>query len=600
MLPSVRPLVRQRTAAGLYGSSRTGSQITAAYSRYSVAHWLSRSRLTDRCAMPSFRSPHALAAPARLRGQRRSPINAPLDQQGPDDAGHLDGQGHGDQHLRLARQHPRQPRARWCAALTGPADHRTRAEDEQTPDGPLAHLRDCAEPLLAAGRFLQGRQPEPGGEVAPGPEALRRGHEGRDRGGRDRTDAWDRHQPARHGVGLRALGDLGIQRLDLRLQGLEGADQHFQDGASAFRYGGVRILDMGDHGIGVRDALGKYVAVLGQMPAQGVDALRALAHQEITGAEHDPIRLLLLAFHRHEAHARALGGFADRLGIRPVVLLPLHVRLDVGRRDQAHGVAQLAELTRPVMRPGAGLHRHRAGRLGGEECEHLRPHQALAEHHTAGRVCPVRLENPLRNIQSDRVSLSHGCLLKWSVDTTTLARRCRQGASIPSRPLEVKNGTLGTLERLEGSSLTVRLDGADRRAVHFELKDYAHVDHGYAATIHKAQGVTVDRTHVLASSFMDRHAAYVGLTRHREGVELHWAREDLRDRAGLKRVLSRERAKDTSLDYQAGFAERRGIDMSKAATPEMVKRQRDSVPAHSVPARLEARLAERQSQSQEG
>src|SRR4051794_9221733 len=58
---------------------------------------------------------------------------------------------------------------------------------------------------------------------------------------------------------------------------------------------------------------------------------------------------------------------------------------------------------------------------------------------------------------------------------------------------------------------------------------------------------------------MDRHAAYVGLTRHREGLELHWAREDLRDRAGLDRALSRERAKDTTLDYQAGFAERRGI-----------------------------------------
>src|SRR4029079_9454892 len=36
-------------------------------------------------------------------------------------------------------------------------------------------------------------------------------------------------------------------------------------------------------------------------------------------------------------------------------------------------------------------------------------------------------------------------------------------------------------------------------------------------------------------------------------------REDLRDRAGLDRALSRERAKDTTLDYQAGFAERRGI-----------------------------------------
>src|SRR4051812_5820843 len=93
------------------------------------------------------------------------------------------------------------------------------------------------------------------------------------------------------------------------------------------------------------------------------------------------------------------------------------------------------------------------------------------------------------------------------------------------RSLGVKNGTLGTLERLEGSSLTVRLD--DQRTVPFDLKDYAHVDHGYAATIHKAQGVTVDRAHVLASTHLDRHAAYVGLTRHRESVDLHWAREDL-------------------------------------------------------------------------
>ena len=129
------------------------------------------------------------------------------------------------------------------------------------------------------------------------------------------------------------------------------------------------------------------------------------------------------------------------------------------------------------------------------------------------------------------------------------------------RSLGVKNGTLGTLDRIEGSSLTVRLDGADGRAVSFDLKDYAHVDHGYAATIHKAQGVTVDRAHVLASAHLDRHAAYVGLTRHREGVALHWAREDLSDRAGLDRVLSRERAKDTTLDYQAGFAERRGITL---------------------------------------
>ena len=49
---------------------------------------------------------------------------------------------------------------------------------------------------------------------------------------------------------------------------------------------------------------------------------------------------------------------------------------------------------------------------------------------------------------------------------------------------------------------------------------------------------------------MDRHAAYVGLTRHRDGVALHYAREDFASPAALVRVLGRERGEgDTTLDY---------------------------------------------------
>ena len=124
------------------------------------------------------------------------------------------------------------------------------------------------------------------------------------------------------------------------------------------------------------------------------------------------------------------------------------------------------------------------------------------------------------------------------------------------RSLGVKNGTLGTVARIEGHvpgqgvRLMVRLD--DGRAVGFDVKDYAHIDHGYAATVHKSQGVTVDRTHVLASSHMDRHAAYVGLSRHRERVDLHWSEDQVGSRERLTQVLGRERLKDTSLDY--GFA----------------------------------------------
>src|SRR5690606_25346916 len=101
---------------------------------------------------------------------------------------------------------------------------------------------------------------------------------------------------------------------------------------------------------------------------------------------------------------------------------------------------------------------------------------------------------------------------------------------------------------------------------------YRDIDHGYAATIHKAQGMTVDRTHVLATRGMDRHSSYVALSRHRDGVQLHYGRDDFQDRSRLVRTLSRERAKDMASDYgraepthdtatslRKAFAERRGI-----------------------------------------
>lgn len=127
------------------------------------------------------------------------------------------------------------------------------------------------------------------------------------------------------------------------------------------------------------------------------------------------------------------------------------------------------------------------------------------------------------------------------------------------RSLGVKNGSLGEVERVEGSTISVRLDGPGARQVTFSTHEYAHIDHGYAATIHKSQGVTVDRAHLLATSGLDRHATYVGMTRHRNEATLHYAREDFRNRSELAGTLSRERPKDTTLDYRDGFAARRGV-----------------------------------------
>ena len=127
------------------------------------------------------------------------------------------------------------------------------------------------------------------------------------------------------------------------------------------------------------------------------------------------------------------------------------------------------------------------------------------------------------------------------------------------RGLGVKNGTLGTIEQVSTQSITVLTD--DGRSVGFDLKDYDRIDHGYAATIHKAQGMTVDRTHVLATPGLDAHGSYVALSRHRDSMDLHYGRDDFADENRLVRTLSRERAKDMASDYEPAqsYAERRGI-----------------------------------------
>ena len=116
------------------------------------------------------------------------------------------------------------------------------------------------------------------------------------------------------------------------------------------------------------------------------------------------------------------------------------------------------------------------------------------------------------------------------------------------RDLGVKNGSLGTVQSVDRMRMAVMLD--DGRSVAFDLKDYAHVDHGYAATIHKAQGMTVDRVQVLVTPGVDRHSTYVALSRHREQVNLYYGRDDFANQNKLVRTLSRERGKDMASDYR--------------------------------------------------
>lgn len=140
--------------------------------------------------------------------------------------------------------------------------------------------------------------------------------------------------------------------------------------------------------------------------------------------------------------------------------------------------------------------------------------------------------------------------------------------------LGVKNGMIAhVIEAAPDRIVAVIGEGDQRRQVIVEQRFYSNLDHGYATTIHKSQGATVDRVKVLASLSLDRHLTYVAMTRHREDLQLYYGHRSFAFNGGLSKVLSRRQAKETTLDYERGklyrealrFAESRGLNIVQVA-----------------------------------
>ena len=118
--------------------------------------------------------------------------------------------------------------------------------------------------------------------------------------------------------------------------------------------------------------------------------------------------------------------------------------------------------------------------------------------------------------------------------------------------------------------------------------------------------MTVDRTHVLATPGMDTHGSDVALSWHRDGMDLHYGRDDFAGRDRLVRTLSRDRAKDMATDYEPArsYAEQRGItfrervvETVRKVVPEKRRGVFDGLrhPADGVPGSDAVRRPERES-----
>lgn len=256
----------------------------------------------------------------------------------------------------------------------------------------------------------------------------------------------------------------------------------------------------------------------------------------------------------------------------PDQLQPIEAGIPFARLIDTHGAARLTEIhrqksdwQRQASKELAAGEMHRAVaryRIQGavqDSWDHEEAIDALAERYAADA-----LENPpktqlafahrrrdvhaLNQAIRARLREDRGPDAETLVQTRNGPRAFAAGDRIVftrnDAEIGVKNGMLGTVVEAEPDVFVVEMDGDAPRRVRFDPRAFSQVDHGYAVTIHKSQGATVDRSYVLASRSLDRHLAYVALTRHREDMQLYL---NTRDRPAWVQGRDRElphRARD--------------------------------------------------------
>ena len=173
-----------------------------------------------------------------------------------------------------------------------------------------------------------------------------------------------------------------------------------------------------------------------------------------------------------------------------------------------------------------------------------------------------RTTSPLEIVRGDRLRIG----------ATHWEKQLFNGTVVMVEDFKVERGEAGT-----EPSVLISARTEDGRAVSFhhdEIRDWygnIRLDHGYALTITSAQGLTVDRTFLLADARPSRETIYPAATRHRERLDIYVNRAplalDIADRradndrevavtdteirAYLAERWSRSQPKEAALDYMA-------------------------------------------------
>lgn len=132
-----------------------------------------------------------------------------------------------------------------------------------------------------------------------------------------------------------------------------------------------------------------------------------------------------------------------------------------------------------------------------------------------------RMNKKMRDTLKARGQLADGFIIDTANGFREFSTGDRVMFSRNDHQLDTKNGTTGTIAKIEGHVLVITTD--DGQTVRMDTEKKKDLDHAYTITVHKAQGVTVDMAWALASTRMAAQNLYVACTRHRFELRVEYS-----------------------------------------------------------------------------
>ena len=125
------------------------------------------------------------------------------------------------------------------------------------------------------------------------------------------------------------------------------------------------------------------------------------------------------------------------------------------------------------------------------------------------------------------------------------------------------NGSIGIIKSMTPFIIDINNKEYKFKGVGKNSSGKSRFTPAYGLTVHKAQGITVDKAYVMTSKGFNQHITYVAMSRHIKDVNLYWSRDEFGSFSNLKNHMSREARKENAMDYidsAKEYAKDRGIE----------------------------------------